>query len=211
MASRVMHLTAAVQLLELLPAGMDVPRFLSGSIMVDSAPQERRASHFLTHQEGKRTYDIALFRSQYGRLLLSDGLVLGYYLHLLQDLVFRRYMYAELGFNPRKPGYLAGLHSDYRRLNRLLIERYQLTADFAVPKSAEPLQDIATFDMAGLPGALAEDFTLSGETEAFFFTEKLAVRYIDRAVVQCRKELKALQEGQKLTDPMDWTWTVDPV
>lgn len=211
MASRVMHLAAAVQLLNELPAGMDVPRFLSGSIMVDSAPTERHASHFQAVVGERKTYDLSRFRAEYGHLLLTDGLVLGYYLHLLQDLVFRRYMYAELGFNPRKPGYLAGLHSDYRRLNKLLIQRYQLTAYFAIPTSAAPLQGIAAFDMAGLPGALAEDFSLPGEDDAFFFSEELAVRYIDQAVAKCREELHALRKGRPLTDPLEWTWSVDPV
>ena len=211
MASRMMHLAAAVQLLPELPQGMDVPRFLSGEIMVDSAPHERHASHFLTQLDGRKTYDIARFRAQFGHLLLEDGLVLGYYLHLLQDLVFRDYMYHELGFNPRKPGYLAGLHSDYRRLNRLLAARYGLSQDFAVPSDAAPLTVIAAFDMAGLPAALAEDFDLPGAAEAFFFTEDMAAAYIERAVVTCRSELHALQNGLPLTDPADWTWQLDPV
>lgn len=211
MASRIMHLAAAVQLLDMLPWGMDVPRFLSGEIMVDSAPQQRQASHYLTQVDGRKTYDIACFRTRYGHLLLTDGLVLGYYLHLLQDLVFRDYMYHELRFNPRKPGYLEGLHSDYRRLNQLLIRRYGLTADFPIPQSAAPLDGIARFDMAGLPTALAEDFALSGARDAFFFTEALAVQYIDKAVAKCRSELHALQNGLPLTDPMDWTWQHDPV
>ena len=211
MASRMMHLAAAFQLTDMLPEGMDVPRFLSGEIMVDSAPQERRASHFLTVIDGRKTYDVARFRAEYGRLLPVDGLVLGYYLHLLQDLVFRDQMYHRLGFDPRKPGYLQGLHSDYRRLNRLLAERYGLTADFAVPGSAAPLDGIAAFDMAGLPGALAEDFALPGAEEAFFFTEEMAADYIARAVDVCRKELHALQNGHPLTDPRNWTWKSDPV
>lgn len=211
MASRMMHLAAAFQLTDMLPEGMDVPRFLSGEIMVDSAPQERRASHYLTEIDGRKTYDIARFRAEYGDLMLSDGLVLGYYLHLLQDLVFRDHMYHRLGFNPRKPGYLAGLHSDYRRLNRLLVARYGLSSDFAIPDSAAPLAGIAAFDMAGLPGALTEDFALPGAAEAFFFTEEMAVDYIARAVAVCRKELHALQNGLPLTDPRQWTWKIDPV
>lgn len=211
MASRIMHLAAAAQLTDILPEGMDVPRFLTGSIMVDSAPQERQASHYLAQMDGRKTYDIARFRTEYGHLLLTDGLVLGYYLHLLQDLVFRDYMYHHLRFNPRKPGYLAGLHSDYRRLNQLLIRRFALTADFPIPHSAAPLQGIARFDMAVLPSALAEDFALPGALDAFFFTEELAVRYIGKAVAKCRSELSALRSGQPLTDPRDWTWQLDPV
>lgn len=211
MASRIMHLAAAVQLTDLLPQGMDIPRFLSGEIMVDSAPQERKASHFLTCVNDRKTYDVAAFRAQYGHLLLTDGLVLGYYLHLLQDLVFRDHMYHTLGFNPKKPGYLAGLHSDYRRLNHLLIQRYNLSADFPIPANAAPLDGIAAFDMAYLPATLSEDFTLHGAAEAFFFTEAMAVAYIDRAVALCRQEIQALITRQPLTDPMNWTWALDPV
>ena len=211
MASRVMHLAAASLLLENMPQGMDVPRFLSGSIMVDSAPQERRASHFLFVTEGRKTYDIARFRAQYGHLLLEDGLVLGYYLHLLQDLVFRDFMYHKLKFDPKKPGYLAGLHSDYRRLNRLLISRYSLQMGFDIPTRSTPLDGIAAFDMAGLPQALRDDFTMPGAENAFFLTEDLAMRYVETAVENCRKELHALRHGGVLTDPLDWTWQTDPV
>lgn len=210
MASRIMHLAAAVQLLPHLPRRMDVSRFLSGEIMVDSAPQQRHASHYLTVLNGRKTYDVARFRDVYGKLLLTDGLALGYYLHLIQDLVFRDVMYHTLGFNPRRPGYLAELHSDYRRLNQLLIRRYDLSADFDIPASAAPLQDIAAFDMVGLPGALAEDFSLSGATDAYFFTEEHAVSYISRAVGKCLCELEALRNGLPLTDPADWTWQLDP-
>lgn len=211
MASRMMHLAAAFQLLDMLPQGMDVPRFLSGTIMVDSAPAERKASHFLSQADGRKTYDISRFRAQYGHLLMTDGLVLGYYLHLLQDLVFRDYMYHQLRFDPRKPGYLAGLHSDYRRLNLILAARYGLSANFAITDDAEPLNAIAAFDMAGLPDALAEDFAVPGAAEAFFFTEELAAAYIDMAVAKCREELRAMQSGLPLTDPLDWTWQQDPV
>ena len=211
MASRMMHLAAASQLLDILPEGMDVPRFLSGTIMVDSAPQERHASHFLTVMNGRKTYDVARFRELYGGMLLSDGLVLGYYLHLVQDLVFRDFMYHQQGFDPRKPGYLAGLHNDYRRLNRLLAERYGLRLDFAIPETAEPLGAIAAFDMAGLPASLAGDLVEPVTVAAFFFTEDMAADYIAQAVQKCRDELHALRNGLPLTDPADWTWQLDPV
>lgn len=211
MASRMMHLAAAKLLLDMLPAGMDASRFMSGSIMVDSAPAERKASHFLTMVEGRKTYDTARFRDRYGHLLLTDGLVLGYYLHLVQDLVFRDELYHVHGFNPRMPGYLAGLHSDYRRLNQLLAKRFCLEADFDIPSDASPLDKIAAFDMLGLPGALAEDFSAPGEPEAFFFTQEMALGYISRAVHLCREELRALQNGLPLIDPKEWMWKADPV
>lgn len=206
-----MHLACGVQLLDALPEAMDASRFLTGEIMADSAPSYRAEAHFLVQTDGRRTYDVGAFRDRYGALLLTDGLVLGYSLHLVQDLVFRRFMYAEMGFDPRREGYLAGLHSDYRRLNRLLIRRYGLTGDFAIAPTAAPLGEIAPFDMAALPGQLREDFTVPGSSEAFFFTEEMAVRYIDKAVRQSREELQALMQGAPLIDPKEWSWRRDPV
>ncbi len=210
MASRMMHLAVAIQLTDMLPRGMSIPRFLSGSIMVDSAPQARQASHFLVQVGNRKTYDVARFRSQYGQLLLTDGLALGYYLHLLQDLVFRDEMYHVQRFDPRRRGYLVELHRDYRQLNMPLAMRYGLTAGLAIPQDAAPLSDIAEFDMAGLRYALAEDFALLRTAPVFFLKEELADQYICRAVEVCRKELNALQTGTPLTDPMDWTWALDP-
>ena len=179
--------------------------------MVDSAPAQRTLSHFLTLLDGRKTYDIACFRAAYGHLLLTDGLVMGYYMHLLQDLVFRDYMYHTLRFNPRSPGYLTGLHSDYRRLNQLLIRHFDLHNDFNIAETAEPLEAIAAFDMSGLPSALTEDFTQPGAEEAFFFTMDMALHYIGRAVAKCREELHAMKQGMPLTDPKAWTWQTDPV
>lgn len=36
----------------------------------------------------KKTYDLTAFRSRFGRKVMTDDLYLGYYLHLVQDLLF---------------------------------------------------------------------------------------------------------------------------
>lgn len=210
MASRIMHLACGVQLLDVLPDAVDASRFLTGELLPDCAPGARAEAHFLTRRNGLRTYDVQAFRQKFADMLLQDGIVLGYYLHLVQDLVFRRFMYAGMGFDPRREGYLAGLHSDYRRLNRLLIRRYGLKV-FSVADSAAPLDGIAPFDLAALPGQLATDFADEGAPDAFFFTVEMAERYIDEAVDKSRAELRAILSGGVLTDPADWAWRHDPV
>ena len=211
MASRIMHLAVAAQLTAELPEGMDIPRFLLGSVMVDAAPNARKTTHFQVQQGDLRTYDIARFRAQYGGYLLTDGLVLGYYLHLLQDLVFRCYMYHEMGFNPRQPGYLDRLYDDYWRLNGELIRHFGLRCELPEVASAAPLDTIADFDLPGMRQAVQSDFVPGGPAEAFFLTTERGLRYVEKAAALCRKELHALQNGLPLLNPRDgYAWRSDP-
>lgn len=211
MASRIMHLAVASQLTAELPEGMDIPRFLLGSVMVDAAPNARKTTHFQIQQGDLRTYDVARFRALYGAQLRTDGLVLGYYLHLLQDLVFRCYMYRELRFDPRQPGYLDRLYGDYWRLNGELIRHFGLRCDLPESESIAPLTGIADFDLPGLMRDLRSDFVPGGPKQAFFLTTKRALNYIEKAAALCRKELYALQNGLPLLNPLDgYTWQSDP-
>ena len=47
----------------------------------------------------------------------KDDLYLGYYLHLIQDMLYRRVMYGEHGWNSSVPGNVEKLHRDYEILN----------------------------------------------------------------------------------------------
>ncbi len=213
LASRIMHLAIAGRLAAWLPEGIDLQRFLTGSVLVDAAPADQRhATHFTTARDGLRTYDVGLFRARYGHLLQSDGLVLGYYLHLLQDLVFRRFMYHVLRVDPQTPGYLAALYVDYGRLNALLPAQDTFPAPWELPDNACPLEEIADFDLPGLKRALEADLASAGEGEATYLTPERAEMYIRLAVGACRRELRALTNGLPLLDPFNgYTWRRDPI
>ena len=43
----------------------------------------------------------------------QDDLYLGYYLHLVQDLYYRNYLYVENHWNSAIPGNVEKLHHDY--------------------------------------------------------------------------------------------------
>ena len=63
------------------------------------------------------TYDLEFFRDRYGKYMEKDDLYLGYYLHLIQDMLYRRFMYEEHGWNSSAPGNVEKLHRDYEILN----------------------------------------------------------------------------------------------
>ena len=57
--------------------------------------------------------DFELFRSKYGELMKTDDLYLGYYLHLVQDICYRHFVYDKYKWNPMIPGNVEKLHKDY--------------------------------------------------------------------------------------------------
>ncbi len=207
-----MHLAVAARLLPDLPPDMDASRFLTGSLLVDAAPAHQRdATHFIVRDGALRTYDLPRFRAQVGAHLTTDGLVLGYYLHLVQDLMFRRFMYHMLHIDPSVPGYLAALYVDYGRLNHLLPGVLGLPVTWDFPQTAHPLDGIADFDLAGMQAALAQDLACNGLGVSTYLTPERAEEYFTLATALCRKELRALREGLPLLNPRDgFTWERDP-
>jgi len=95
-ASRLIHLAVADALLK--EYHIDDPMcFRLGSILPDAKNDSslRAAPHYqIVLPSGLLTYDLDAFREQYGEKIYSDSLYLGYYLHLIQDMVYRRFMYA---------------------------------------------------------------------------------------------------------------------
>ncbi len=69
------------------------------------------------------TYDLEFFRDRYGKYMEKDDLYLGYYLHLIQDMLYRRFMYGEHGWNSSVPGNVEKLHRDYEILNEYVSKK----------------------------------------------------------------------------------------
>lgn len=141
----------------------------------------------------------------------TDVLYLGYYLHLIQDLVFRRLVYEKHNWNPRIPGNVERLHEDYERLNPYVITHYGLKNSLELPEDFldEKINTVYPFDVHILRSNLNRDF--EGETElrkdnAFFFTQEMAVEFIDKAAEVCIAEVNALREGKYSVRAYDYVW-----
>ena len=70
----------------------------------------------------KKTYNLDKFISLFRNEIKSDDLYKGYYLHLIQDMIFRNLVYCKYKWNPTIPGTVLRLHNDYRLLNVYLIK-----------------------------------------------------------------------------------------
>lgn len=104
MASSIMHMAVTR-----LTAGKlnirDSDRLLTGSVLPDFYPDKSANSHMKLRICGgaRKTYDLTGFKEMYGNRMAEDDLYLGYYLHLVQDLVYRDFLYSKHHWPPIFP------------------------------------------------------------------------------------------------------------
>ncbi len=227
MPSRVIHLAAVERLLAGLPALLRAHpsahalisritgsergrcRLRLGSVLSDSAP--KHAGHLVIRFSDpvsgrmKKTYDLTGFRERFGDLLLTDGLYLGYYLHLVGDIVQRGMLYGETGYDPRVPENVARLHRDYEALNPYVIETYGLQAPPTLRSAGirevphGSLEDEALFSLAPFRAAefledMRRDFAprQTAREACVFFTPAMTDEFVRRAVLASEREILAL-------------------
>lgn len=208
MASLTMHLAAAHQIAD-RAAIRDHDRFFLGTLLPDAC--DRAANGHLKYHspDGSfTTYRLSEFRDLYRSRLLSDSLYLGYYLHLIQDLVYRHFLYDDHHWNPRIPGNVDKLHRDYMLLNPYIIRSYHLGQPPVIPEtiSSEPLYERFPFHTDQLEQELSREFSEDPQGDAFLMTASLADAYISRAVETCIQEIAVLRNGQTGIDEIAWAW-----
>ncbi len=214
MASRILHLAVAEKIIERIPIH-EQNRFRLGILLPDAyrIGVSKADSHLKIHICGgsKKTYDLQRFQDTFGDKLKTDALYLGYYLHLIQDLVFRRLVYEEHRWNPRIPGNVERLHEDYEQLNPYVITHYGLKNSLELPEDFfdEKINAVYPFDIHTLRSDLNQDFAWETEQQeytAFFFTQEMAAEFIGKAAEVCIAEINALREGKHGVRSYDYAW-----
>ena len=208
MASRILHLAAAKLVLDEY-APDDEKRFRLGSILPDAG--ERVSAHFRTEIDGGRKTIMALddFRARFADKM-DDPLYLGYYLHLVQDIVFRKVFYLDHGWKTDSLEKIERLYADYRVLNTWAIKKFALRDDLTAPEnfSAEPLAAVSRFELPEFLAELHADFvTPPPPGECVYFTKAIAEEFLQRAVPLCLREIAALREGKTAVDEYAWAWS----
>ena len=157
---------------------------------------------------GKRSYNLTEYKEKFGNLLKVDDLYLGYYLHLIQDLLYRHFMYDRYHWNPKSDGNIEKIHDDYKQINAYVISKYGLYIDIHVPNgfASEKTNEIADFEPDRFIQELKNDFERIEYKERFFFTDDMVDEYIQWAVEYCKKELATLENGSYYFDEYEWSW-----
>ena len=212
MASSIIHCAITRELIR-KKRFTDNSRLMLGSVLPDSG-NDRNSSHMIISVAGlhRKTYDFDRYRYEFGKLMNTDNLYLGYYLHLVQDALYRHFMYDKYHWNPHIPGNVEKLHRDYAAGNRHIIEKYGLKNDFAIPSGfdIEPINNICAFDLVGLLKRMNTYFVPVENDGAFFFTKEMADEYIAEAVEYCIRVLDNLKKGNTGIDGYAVAWNSAP-
>jgi hypothetical protein len=93
-------------------------------------------------------------------------------------------------------------------INTYIIKKYGLKNHIEIPQrfQYEDVNEIYPFDLNQLLTDIKGDFIPYYKGEFFFFTEKMADEYIERAVELCFQEIKALREKLPLLDEKQYAW-----
>ena len=140
MAQRTIHYLLGEELIGL--GVRDVDRFRVGNLLPDAIEDLifRDLTHYQTDTqiggETKRLSDFERFRREFAPLVETDGLYLGYYMHLIEDACYRRF-WNRVRFAPRDMTRenVAVLHNDYHLLNRYIVSRYGIRNEIVFPGS----------------------------------------------------------------------------
>ncbi len=211
MASRSIHLAVTNQIAEKIEV-KDINRLKLGAILPDAYAENwtTHDSHLkIMFSDGEMiTYDLSKYLGLFRDKLQSDDLYLGYYLHLIQDMVYRDFVYHKYHWNPTILGNVERLHKDYSIINSYVIKQYHLQNDIVVPDDIEQesIFDLYPFGIYHLMEELQADFVEEVTGDIFFFTEEMADLFIRQATDLCLKEIESLYHGGRYIDEFRWAW-----
>ncbi len=209
MAQRTVHYVSG-QILAARCGLDDLPRFLFGSLLPDAVNDnsERNRSHYICLNEEGRHYDFDAFRSDFFDKLNADPLYLGYYLHLVEDNLYRDYCHKDHLLYFISDEEVRALHRDYHLLNPYLTQRYSLSDGLLCPPDfeKEALSHIARFDPGGLIAALKNDLSEKPEGSFTYLSPAFIDGFISASLPSCEKELRAVLRGERFLRAADFHW-----
>ena len=188
----------------------DKQRFLLGNVLPDAYAKgsDRDRTHFIVKTDTQVYFDFSKFRDEYDVLIRSDDLYLGYYMHLVEDVFYRQFLYSDRVIRPRNPEEVAMLHNDYHILNSHIVNNYHLQNELIYPIDLEDeaIGDIAEFRVNGFLEDMSGDFMDQTIGSTRFLTEVLLDEFIEEYVSLGLQELQSVRSGSTLLRPIDFAW-----
>ncbi len=217
MASSIVHLAITNELVKKIEF-TDANRLKFGAIVVDAGikGEGQRNAHLkvFVNDGTQKTYDFDRYREEFREKMLTDDLYMGYYLHLVQDALYRKYVYVTHCWNPHIPGNIERLYKDYGIVNQYVINKYQLKNDIVITEDfeAEELSKISDFDTSRFMKNLKDYFEPVKEESIFFFTKEMSDKFIRDAVDFCTAEIDKIRKGETGIDMYEYAWkTAEPL
>lgn len=211
MASSVIHYAIVNEIIR-IHSFKNPNRFLLGAVLPDYGCQGNSHLKISVAGGNKRTYDLDKFREMFGERMKTDELYLGYYLHLVQDLLFRHFLYDKYHWDATIPGNVAKLNRDYSIGNAYVVKKYRLVKKptILLDSENEAICRIGSFDLQKLWESMEEYLNSDEDGEIFFFTKEMTDEFITEATEFCKKEIDKLAAGKECADAYTLAWDNKP-
>ena len=169
--------------------------------------KDRDKTHF-AHRTDGTYFDFNLFREKFGRQMNEDDLYLGYYMHLVEDVLYRQFIHRDQFRVPSSSEEVLILHHDYHILNSYIVSKYncQNILQDKINLDSEKIMEITEFRMDGFLDDLAGDFSEKIQGETVFITEKMLDQFIEEYVPIMLEELRAVKNGSTNLVAIDYKW-----
>ena len=207
MASSVVHLAIINELIKKY-SFKNINRLKCGVVIVDAGYNGNSHLKINILDGLKKTYDFESFRQMFGKKMQEDDFYLGYYLHLVQDALYRHFVYDKYHWNPKIPGNVERLHRDYAILNDYIIKKYNLVNDLVIPKNfnEEIINNLCSFDTEGFRKRMDSYFIPVADQDIFFFTREMSDEFINEAIDLCVHEINCLARNESGIDMYEYAW-----
>lgn len=161
-------------------------------------------------EEKKWYFDLNGFKEQFDTLIHTDDLYLGYYMHLVEDTLYRKFLYRDYQFAShfKTEEEIRVLHNDYRLLNMYIVNRYGLTNEVEKPYNfqKERINEIVPFCLDDFLEEMKRDFLPYENGITVLLTEKLLDEFIGKYTDECLLELEAVRKRESYLNPMEYKW-----
>ncbi|MBQ7784155.1 MAG: hypothetical protein IJ368_09315 [Oscillospiraceae bacterium] len=213
MASRMIHLCIGKIISDRIE-DIRNDRFLFGSILPDSAVDKANSgSHFAKKiGDDRKQFDFNDFFERFRDEIFCDEMYQGYYFHLIQDGMFRKFVYYDLSLLKfrGKEGFLDRLYADYHSINGYISKKYSLRDIPPLPPDFEQskLSRLCNFDYNSFSADMANDFSDIYRTDNAYVTADDADSFIHTAAEKCIAEYKAMYCGEHAVMPSEFAWDI---
>lgn len=207
MAQRTVHYALAKILIDKTNIKNDYI-FILGSLIPDShakTVESHAEAHYIVEKDDKKVMDFTKFFNNYKNKILNDDLYLGYYIHLVSDVLYRNFFYKTKNLYSKRnePNFKEKLYSDYHNLNYLLKEKYDLNI-FSINVDDVP-NELNLKTVSELENELKLDFGDEKTSELYYLNEELINEFLEFCTDILIKEITSIKtEGQTTLNSYDY-------
>lgn len=208
MASIMIHYLIASEIIKRSKIN-NIERFICGSLLPDASADHKKSHYSETDKNGYHFMNLNKYYADF-KNRLNDEPYLGYYLHLVQDIIFRMEVTSAIKYNSLNPEELKKLYDDYHSINAWINEEYSLNRNIEKIEIKDDLINcIDNFNYSSFIDSMQNDFSDIRKQNYYYFNETMAKDYIDKSIDISLQLIDKVNSGINPFDSKLYRWRIN--